>query len=301
MKTEVPRFSGTELLMDTIVEVTVWGDGDVPVEAAVDSAFASIAEVATLFDEGIVDSKADTSVTTTEEFEIVLQVSRRIHRACRGLFDPTIGAVTRLWDFWEDAGVPPEDSILAAIAQVDLERYLAGDGDRHFVFDVGGVAKGLAVDRAAAKLRSLGFRSGIINAGGDLALIGRRHDGEPWRIAIRHPRRPGEFLGYLDLEDVAVATSGDYEQYFIHQGKRYHHILDPTTGMPGRLSNSVTVVASGSCLSDALATGLFLMGPGEGMDVVRSMEDVEAVFAFAEGESVVVSDGLRDCFTEVGD
>jgi thiamine biosynthesis lipoprotein len=196
---------------------------------------------------------------------------------------------------------PPPDSIRAGLEHVGLERYLAGTGNRWFIFDVGGIAKGFAVDRAAAKLRSLGFESAIINAGGDLALLGKRPDGKPWRIAIRHPRRSSDFLGYLDLEDVSVATSVDYEQYFIHDGKRYHHILDPATGMPGRRSNSVTVVAQGSCLSDALATGLFLMGPRSGMEAVRSCGRVEAVFAFAEGDSIALSSGLADRFTEVGD
>jgi thiamine biosynthesis lipoprotein len=301
MRTETAHHYDTAMMMDTIVEVSVWGEGEVPVEAAVDSAFASIAEVAGLFEDGMVDTRMDSAVIASGEFGYLLGLSRDIHRTSGGYFDPTMGSVTRLWSFWEGAVPPPADSILAGLEHVGLKRYFAGTGDPWFIFDVGGIAKGFAVDRAAAKLRSLGFGSAIINAGGDLALLGKRPDGKPWRIAIRHPRRSNDFLGYLDLEDVSVATSGDYEQYFIHEGTRYHHILDPATGMPGRRSNSVTVVARSSCLSDALATGLFLMGPRLGMEAVRSSRQVEAVFAFAEGDSIDVSSGLIDRFTEVGD
>ena len=301
MRTETAHHSDTAMMMDTIIEVSVWGDGAVPVEAAVDSAFASIAEVAGLFGNGMVDTRIDSAVIASGEFAYLLELSKDIHRTSDGYFDPTMGSVTRLWGFWEGAVPPLADSIRAGLEHVGLKRYFAGTGDRWFIFDVGGIAKGFAVDRAAAKLRSLGFGSAIINAGGDLALLGKRPDGRPWRIAIRHPRRNSGFLGYLDLEDVSVATSGDYEQYFIHEGRRYHHILDPATGMPGRRSNSVTVVARGSCLSDALATGLFLMGPRLGMEAVRSQGQVEAVFAFAEGDSIALSSGLGDRFTEVAD
>jgi thiamine biosynthesis lipoprotein len=301
MRTDTARYSDTAMMMDTIVEVSIWGNGSVPREAAVDSAFASIASVADLFGDGMVDSRTDSVVMASQDFKYLLEVSKDVYRISGGYFDPTVGSVTRLWDFWENAEPPPGDSIRAGLEHVGLEHCLAAGNNGWFIFDVGGIAKGLAVDRAAAKIRSLGFRSAIINAGGDLALVGRRPDGKPWRIAIRHPRRNGGFMGYLDLEDVSVATSGDYEQYFFHDGKRYHHILDPSTGMPGRRSNSVTVVAPGACLSDALATALFLMGPHAGMDAVGGLAQVEAVFAFAEGESVAVSSGLTDRFTEVGD
>ncbi|MFC1800144.1 FAD:protein FMN transferase, partial [Candidatus Eisenbacteria bacterium] len=114
------------------------------------------------------------------------------------------------------------------------------------------------------------------------------------RIAIRHPRAAGAFLGYVDITDAAVATSGDYEKYFMAGGRRYHHIIDPHTGYPGYASNSVTVVAPSSCMSDALATGLFLLGPERGLDLVERLEDIEAVFVFADGDSVAVSSGLKD-------
>lgn len=301
MGSEPPFHYDNSMMMDTIVEVSVWGEGEVPVEAAVDSALAAMSEIADLFWEGLVDTRTDSAVLASEEFTYLVGLSRDVHRISEGRFDPTVGQITRLWHFWEDAAPPHPDSIRAGLENVGLERYFAREGGGQFIFDVGGIAKGLAVDRAVARLRSLGYESAIINAGGDLALLGSRPNSKPWRIAIRHPRRPGDFLGYLELEDVSVATSGDYERCFVSEGTRYHHILDPLTGMPGRRSNSVTVVAPSACLSDALATGLFLMGPHSGMKAVRALDRVEAVFTFAEGESIAVSEGLIGRFREVID
>jgi thiamine biosynthesis lipoprotein len=251
-----------------------------------------MARVDSLFGGGMVDAETHAVVAGSPEFEYLVDMSRRVHDMTRGLFDPTIGSVSRLWEFWHDAEPPPMDSIRSGLANVGLDQYVSGRDTDHFVLDLGGIAKGYAVDLATDTLRALGFKSAIINAGGDLSLIGKRLDGRPFRIAIRHPRLNDGFIGYLDLEDVCVATSGDYERCFVVGGVRYHHILDPRTGMPGDQSASVTVVTSRNCLGDALATGLFLLGAKEGLRVVEDLEGVEAVFVFAEGESVAVSSGL---------
>lgn len=300
MRTPAVPYKDTALMMDTVIEISLWGSGSVPAEAAVDSAKAAIAEVESLFGYGLVDTRSDSAVMRSPVFAELLSLSREVHDVSGGLFDPTVGAVTSLWSFWEDAAPPHADSLSAALGHVGLERYLAGKGDAWFILDLGGIAKGYAVDEAVGAIRRLGFESAIVNAGGDLVLVGRHPEGKPWRIAIRHPRRHDEFLGYLDLVDRAVATSGDYERYFIYEGTRYHHLIDPGTGMPGRLTNSVTVVTDNAGLSDALATGLFLMGPGAGLKVAESLEGVEAVFAHAGGESLYVTSGLEGHFAEAG-
>jgi thiamine biosynthesis lipoprotein len=288
--------SDSAIMMDTLVEVSVWGKGRVPATAAVDSALKAMARIDSVLGDGFVDAGERGGAIGSDEFSRLLDVSRTAYDMTQGLFDPTIGSVSRLWQFWEGAEPPCEDSIKSALAHVGLGVYLSGRDARGTVFDLGGIAKGYAVDLGAETLRRLGFKSAIINAGGDLSLIGKRTDGRPWRIAIRHPRQHDGFIGYLDLEDVCVATSGDYERYFIFDGRRYHHILDPRTGMPGSASSGVTVVASRSCLSDALATGLFLLGPGEGLAVVEAYEGIEAVFVDATGESLAVSSGLTARF-----
>jgi thiamine biosynthesis lipoprotein len=289
-------YSTSVLMMDTLVEVSVWGKARVSAQAGVDSALAVMAAVDSLFGGGMVLPASSTGAAESKEFADVMLLATEVHNLSGGLFDPTVGSVSRLWRFGEGAEVPCADSLKKALERVGLPRYLADPDSREFILDLGGVAKGYAVEHAAAKLADLGFRSAIINAGGDMRLLGKRPDGKPWRIAIRHPRREDAFAGYLDIENAAVATSGDYERCFFVEGRRYHHILDPRTGMPGGASASVTVVGPEGSLSDALATALFLMGPGEGRRLAESLPGIGAVFVFADGESVEVTANLESKF-----
>jgi thiamine biosynthesis lipoprotein len=293
MRPKVHHHSDSAIMMDTYVEVSVWArDADLA-RSAVDAAMREVARIDSMFGDGTVNSRSDGALMESEAFEFLLEVSRDVNLRTDGMFDPTVGVVLRLWEFHDAAEPPSADSLARALSCVGLAGYLAGAGCEDFFFDLGGIAKGYAVDLASERIRRMGVESAIINAGGDLKLIGSRTDGKPWRIAIRHPRHAGSFLGYVDIEDAAVATSGDYEKYFMHDGRRYHHIIDPHTGMPGGASNSVTVLAPSSCLSDALATGLFLLGPERGLGLVEELQDIEAVFTFASGESVAVSSGLE--------
>lgn len=294
MRPTFHHVSDSAIMMGTFVEVSVWAEDEDLAGRAVEAAMREIAWIDSMFGDGTLDSATGAAIMGSEEFGYMIEVARQAQDMTGGMFDPTVGAVSRLWEYHDTAVPPSADSIHAALERVGLERYLAGKACPGRVFDLGGIAKGYAVDLAAQKIVAMGVKSAIINAGGDLRLIGSRVDGRPWRIAIRHPRRTGSFLGYLDIRDAAVATSGDYEKYFIYEGRRYHHILDPRTGMPGGASNSVTVVAPNSCLSDALATGLFLLGPDRGLRVVEGIDSVEAVFAYASGESVAVSSGLEE-------
>ncbi len=127
--------------------------------------------------------------------------------------------------------------------------------------DLGGIAKGYAVDRAVAALRAHGIERGLVNAGGDLYAVGRSEDGDPWRVGIRHPEDPRRLLGELAIEDAAVATSGDYERAFRHAGRTFHHLLDPRTAAPREAAPHSVSVQAASCLeADAAATAAFGMG-----------------------------------------
>ena len=130
--------------------------------------------------------------------------------------------------------------------------------------DLGAIAKGWAVDRAMEKLMARGIYNAIIDAGGDLRIIGSRPGKDFWRIGVQHPRDPGALLLTFDLKDTAIVTSGDYERFFITDGVRYHHILDPSTGQPARGCQSVTVLAPTAAEADACATAAFVLGPSAG-------------------------------------
>jgi thiamine biosynthesis lipoprotein len=157
---------------------------------------------------------------------------------------------------------------------------------------LGGIGKGFAVDRGVRLLRSRGLADFMIQSGGDMYIAGR-HGDRPWRIGIRDPRGPdGATFATLQITDVAVGTSGDYERFFIKDGRRYHHLLDPDTGQPARAARSVTVIAPRAVTADALGTGVFVAGPHAGMKMIERMEGVQAVIVTATND-VLVTPGLR--------
>ena len=136
-----------------------------------------------------------------------------------------------------------------------------------------------------------GVPDALINLRGDVVAAGT-HDGAPWEISIRHPRRPGEAFAILPVSNLAVSTSGDYERFFVKDGKRYGHIIDPRTGYPADGCQSVTVTAPSLAFADALATAVFVLGPAKGLDLIERLESVEALIVAADG-TVSASSGLK--------
>ena len=160
---------------------------------------------------------------------------------------------------------------------------------------LGGIGKGDAVEHAVNIMRRAGLQDFLIQAGGDLYAAGHK-DGKPWRLGIADPRGPGgRSFATVDLSDGTFSTSGDYARSFIKDGIRYHHILDPATGQPARGCRSVTIVADSPLLADGLSTGVFILGPVEGMALIERLPDVEGVIVTAENK-VLVSSGLKGKF-----
>ncbi|MCB2211315.1 FAD:protein FMN transferase [bacterium] len=195
-----------------------------------------------------------------------------------GAFRPDLGPLTRLWSVGTDSARIPvyweieeAQDIIRQTEFTVIDTSMARLDPSGAALDLGGVAKGYAVDRACEVLKQHGITAAMVWAGGDLKVFGDKPDGEPWRIAVRHPRNPEEFAAVLELhEDVAVATSGDYERYFEIDGGRYHHIIDPETGYPGINSISATVVTENCVDADAYATALFIIGPEQGLLLAES-------------------------------
>lgn len=296
-KSEI-EWSDSFLVMDTVAEIHIWSDRHLGFESLRDSILEEMVWLEKLLEMGRVTVRRSGRSDIPDEVERLIELSDSAFHLTRGLFDPTVGSVTRLWDFSLNATPPHPDSIRNALNLVGLDRFMAGKICDDVVLDFGGIAKGYAADCAIDFLRRVGCPRAIINIGGDLSILGKRKDQRPWRIAIRHPRCDS-FIGYLDVYECAIATSGDYERFFIYNGKRYHHIIDPRDGMPASRCQSVTVVANSAWLADALATALFVMGPEEGSKLASELEGVDAVFVFAEGESVLVTDGLKGRFKRI--
>jgi len=157
--------------------------------------------------------------------------------------------------------------------------------------DLGGIAKGYAVDRAFELLTSRGYRNMIVNAGGDIRVSGRKTSG-PWVIGLQDPRDRSRIMATIEASEISVATSGDYERYFVKEGKRYHHLLNPFTGFPARQCRSVTILTEDALSADGLATAVFVMGPERGLRLIEAMEEVEGLIVSADGK-IIQSEGLK--------
>ena len=293
-------------LMSTQVEFAIVSDKTTTANTAIDAAIIEIERVVNVMSEWRSDSlvsqvntyAAKEPAPITRELFRLLEEAQTISELTQGKFDITFASAGKLWDF-RNAIIPSHDKILAAIAPINYqflelneEALTAFIRNQKTQIGLGGIAKGYAVDRAVAIIRQYGFKEFSVNAGGDLFAEGQ-HQNKLWQIGIQNPRNASDIIAVLPVANAAVATSGDYERYFIKDGVRYSHILDPDTGYPARLCQSVTILAPRTYLADALATGVFVMGPQKGMDLVNRLPDIEAVIIDAEGK-ITVSRGLPD-------
>ncbi len=234
------------------------------------------------------------------ELKTVMERAVKFHDISDGAFDPTIAAVKWLWDFENGGSIPSREQLAEALSTVGMEHItIQGDSLRidspGTKIDPGGVAKGYIVDCMVSFLKRKGISSGLINAGGDIYTFGKKPDGSDWIIGLRHPRLNKTIvLEHIDIP--AVATSGDYERYFMQDGVRYHHILDPETGYPADKSASVTIWTDSSMDADILATAVFVLGPEKGIALAESLDNVEALVFYERDNSLkhAYSSGLSD-------
>jgi len=287
------------LLLGTVVEITIGHSDERLARDAAAKAFDEIERVDALLSSHNPESEiarlnaagAREATAVSEEVFALLQRAEEIRVASDGAFDVTVGPLVELWQFDQGGRVPGGEEIAAALGSVggahlklDEEaqtvRFLA-DGMR---IDLGAIGKGYAVDRAVQVLEAAGVSSAIVDAGGDIRLLGSRPGKDFWRIGVRHPREPSRLLLNLELAGTAVVTSGDYERFFMEEGSRYHHILDPRTGLPAGECRSVTVVASDTADADAYATAAFVLGPVSGLRFLRALSGVEGVIVDAGGQ-----------------
>ena len=286
-------------VMGTVFTVTVWGRDTTAMLAAVHAARDSVRLVDSLMSTYRAESDISrlnagaggaASGVSPQTMRVLLQ-ARRYFRLSGGAFDPTIGPLVRAWGFHGTSGrIPPHrelDSLRALVgyAAVEIDT-LAGTvrlPRRGMQLDLGGIAKGHALDLARRALAGPAIAGGTVNLGGNVLAFGRPPDGAPWRVVVAHPRDPERALGALALDSGAVATSGDYEHYYRIGGRRYAHIIDPRTGRPARGVLSVTVVGPRGEWSDGLSATLFLLGPSRGAAVADSLPGVAAVWVVDRG------------------
>ena len=210
----------------------------------------------------------------------LLEVSQKLAAQSDYLFDPGIGQLVKLWGFHSNEllphAPPDQESIESLLEQqpsirdITLEGFHLSSSNTAVSLDFGAIGKGYGVDQAIQRLREMGVKSAIVNAGGDLRAIGSRA-GNPWRIAVRDPVGGGIFALIPVTGNEAVFTSGDYQRNFAWEGKFYHHIIDPRTGYPAEGTSSVTVLHEDATTADAAATALFIAGPDNWHRIARQM------------------------------
>jgi len=298
------------LLMDTPVRVVAYG----PRERAIHAADAVLAEVARL--EGLwhptrpgsdvvrLNASAGIApVRVAPETATLVAAALEVAEASGGAYDPTIGPLVKAWGFGgEQHRIPSDAERAAARALIDwravrVDRaagtvYLEKPG---MALDLGGIAKGYAASVCRAVLDRQGIRAGLVQLGGSVAVLGKRPGDArgAWQVAVAHPRKPEGFLTVLSLDKGFVDTAGDYQRYFEQDGVRYHHILDPSTGMPARGVASVTVLTDRGEWADAYATAAFVMGMERGYTLLSSHFDTIMVSAAGEAKVTPALAGLR--------
>lgn len=304
-------------LMGTSVQVQAYG-GDPPArEQAIDEAFAAIAEVDRLMSNYRPDSElthinasaAQATVRVTEPMLRVLEAAQKVSADSGGAFDVTVGPLVRLWGFFDKRPHVPSDTELAEVRPLVDYRNVLLDVDRQTVrfarpgveIDLGGIAKGFAVELAAAVLRRRGL-AGLVDAGGNQYLVGLPPGKPGWTVGLRDPRHPDRLLGVIDVAEGSVSTSADDSNFLVADGRRYGHLLDPHSLKPSTAAESVTIVSRDGTLADALSKAAFVLGPSRGIALIESYRDTAGAIAYQKqdgSEGVLLSRGLMGRFHPV--
>jgi len=290
--------------MGSELQVSVWTQDDAAARAAANAVFAEFDRLESLMSvwrEGSDIQRLNAAaggnpVPVAPDVIAVLQSARQISEWTGGKFDVTFGALSDLWrfDHDQDNRVPDMNEVRRRLPLIDYRALEIGEraGTARLAragmrAHLGGIGKGYAIDKGIAILRRAGLRDFMIQSGGDLYAAGSK-DGKPWRVGVQDPRGPaGQTFATVDLSDSTFSTSGDYERSFMKDGRRYHHIIDPRSGLPAQGCRSVTILAPNATLADGLSTGVFLLGPVEGMALVNRIAGVDALIVSATNEVLV--------------
>lgn len=315
-------FARETTVMGTYLSVTIY-DRDVPPERAnalIDSTFREMQRIEQLMTDysdtsevGKINTRAGKdSVEVSEELIRLLGISQSYSEKSNGAFDATVGPIVKAWDFLSAEPEVPSNYEIRALRQLVGYKNLSLVGTKAFLhergmrLDLGGIAKGYAVDRSIEILKRNGITSAIVDLGGNLGVWWKgTHalDSSVAEILIRHPRKEGKFFGAFNVGTAGVSTSGDYQRCFFNNGRRYHHIINPATGYPANDVVSVTIVADNAMNADALSTLVFVLGREKGMAFIKQSAGVEGLIVWEEKGELQhqLSPGLEGKFKRSND
>jgi thiamine biosynthesis lipoprotein len=293
-------------IMGTTIHVEVWHEDVAIAEQAAARVLQTMEEVNQSMSPYIESSElslvnreaALKVLPITKELYSVIDQSLEYSSKTSGAFDITFASVGYLYDYRESIR-PDQAKLDEQLGGVNYQHIELNRSDRTIHFkheavriDLGGIAKGYAVDLAVDRAQQLGIEHISVTAGGDTRILGDRL-GRPWIIGIRHPMNKEKVIAKIPLVNEALSTSGDYERYFDEDGVRYHHIIDPKTGDSARLVRSVTILGPKAIDTDALSTSVFVMGPIKGLQLLESLQGIEGIIVGREG-NLLFSSGLQN-------
>lgn len=301
-------FSRDEAIMGTAVRVELWHEDD----TAAREAMAAVIDEMHRIDRAMSPYKEDSElsrinreaargpVRISPEMAAIIARAIEFSKLSDGAFDITFSSVGYLYDYRRHIH-PTDAQIAQALPGIDYRHLQLDTAGNTLKFaragvriDLGGIAKGWAVDRSIEILKKRGIRNALVTAGGDTRVLGDRR-GRPWNVGIRDPRQRDKLVAVLPLSDTAFSTSGDYERFFIEDGVRYHHIINPKTGKSATGVRSVTVIAPDATTTEGLTKSVFVKGPQDGLRLIESLKNAEAIVIDADGRLHATS-GLRARF-----
>jgi thiamine biosynthesis lipoprotein len=281
----------TQIIMGTVVEIQIRGEDEGRAVAVMNKAFAEIKRIDTLFSTYIkespifkINNSDDSLISMPKEIYELLKLCDELWKTTDGSLDVSLEALISLWGFDHSSpSVPDSHHLDDALKQSGWSNINLLPDNRllsknNVKLNFGAIAKGYAVNKAMDVLLMEGISDALINAGGEIKVTGGQ-----WIIGIQHPREESFLAAKIKLENMAVATSGDYEQFFMEDGRRYHHILNPQTGFPADELQSVTVTASNVTIADGLATAVFVLGTTKGLKLIESLHETEAMIIDSSG------------------
>lgn len=306
--TKIPEnesLSVSGMYFDTVIQIEAWGtskdimDGCLELCSYYENKFSASIDTSEI---SLINQAAGKPVQVSPETAELLRLGIEYGDLTEGRFDITIASASSLWDFTDNKEkiLPDADTLENAVKHINY-KYIKIDGntitlsDPEARIDLGGIAKGYIADRLKDYLTDNGVEHALINLGGNMLAVGNRYDNNNFRIGIQQPfEETGTVLGAVSVSDLSVVTSGNYERYFEKEGVIYHHILDPDTGYPVQNDlDQVTVISEQSVDGDALSTACYTLGLEKGMDLIRKLDDVEAIFVTRDGAVFKSSENIN--------
>jgi len=303
----MPLVQRTVLLMGNRFDIGVVSSVKEQAEQAIEKSIAEIKRIEALLTTFSDDSQTNQinqnagimPVKVDKEVYALIERAQRISKLTQGAFDLSYGSLDKsFWNFDQKmTQLPSAEQALKAVGLIDYRNIVLEEGtvflsEKGMRIGFGGIGKGYAADRAKQVLQEEGFENGVVNASGDMNAWGVREDGQSWKVGISNPDSPQEIMAEFDLQNAAVATSGNYEKFVWIDGVKYSHTIHPKTGFPIRGIKSVTVFAPFAELADALTTPIAVMGVEVGLDLINQMTGV-ACLIISDENVIYSSNAIR--------